>query len=71
MLTATQDKASVWERFHFIYFYFTCMGILPAYTYVHHMHAVPLEVRRGRQIPLELELLMVGSVGAKDQTQVL
>lgn len=33
------------------HFYCMCVGVLPAYTSVHHTHAVPSESRRGCQTP--------------------
>lgn len=42
------------------------MFVLPAYVAVHHIHALPLEVRRKCQNPLELELgkIVTCQVGA-------
>ena len=37
-------------KVRFIYFHFTLTGVLPAYVSVHHIHTVPLEVKRGCQI---------------------
>ena len=40
---------------------------IPFGLYVHHMCAVPLDTRRGHQIPLELELqAVVGCLGAEN-----
>lgn len=39
-------SASVGSNF-FYFLDFMCMCVLPASKFVHHMHAVPVEVRRG------------------------
>jgi hypothetical protein len=44
-------------------------GVLPVCMSVHHMHAVPVEARRGRQMPQDM--LMSYHVGAGHGTQVL
>lgn len=49
-----------------------CVWTFWLYVSVHHVYAVPLGARRGRQIPLELGLQMDGSfvMGAGNQTQI-
>jgi hypothetical protein len=46
------------------------MGILPEYMSVYHMYTMPMQARKGRWIPLELQLQTVVSchVGAGTRT---